>query len=279
MSADRDALLAEVASAYEGLEDPAAFPDAEALERYRAGLLERTSDQADFLAARLEGRARVVEAACGNGRLLIELARRGTLDEGVGFDIARSRIAFARRWAADLGLERLAFSDEDALRVELPPGRFGAAICITGSLAYFEPAQPGLAGAVLERLSSALVPGGVLVLELYPHPRERALLQAAGGEARLWRELPDDDPWRFYLSHFALDTETAVLTHAKTFVHRTTGEVDEGRRERILLYTEQSIAQALAAAGLDAVELFEGWTARPYSGGDVLVATARRSAG
>src|SRR3954470_20013556 len=121
--ANRDALLAEVASAYEGLEDPAAFPDADALERYRAGLLERTAEQADFIAGRLDGPARVVEAACGNGRLLIELARRGALGEGVGFDIARSRIAFARRWASDLGLGSIAFSDEDALRVELAPGR------------------------------------------------------------------------------------------------------------------------------------------------------------
>jgi SAM-dependent methyltransferase len=275
VSDDRDCLLAEVAAAYRGLEDPAGFPDRNALERYRSGLLARTGEQAAFLLDRLERPLRVVEAACGNGRLLVELARRGALAEGHGFDIAASRIAFARQWADDLGLSGLSFDVQDAVSVALPVGRFDAAACITGSLAYFDPAEAGLAGAVLSRLRAALATDGLLVLELYPHPRERAVLEAGGGEARLWRELPDDDPWRFYLSHFAFDARTDVLTHAKTFVHRTRGEIDEGRRERILLYTAGSLRHALSRAGFVGVELFEGWTAAPYAGGDVLVATAR----
>jgi SAM-dependent methyltransferase len=269
--------LADVVRAYEGLEDPSAFPDDAALERYREGLLERSAEQVAFLLQRLDAPARVLEAACGNGRLLVALAQRGALDEGVGFDVAASRIAFARAWADDLGLDELTLTAEDARTIELAEGHYDAAVCITGSLAYFEPAQPGLAAEVLRRLRAALRAGGLLVLELYPHPRERALVEAAGGELRSWRELPADDPWRYYLSHLRFDAGTGVLDHAKTFVHRTTGEIDDGRRERILLYTPQSLAAAVAAAGFEDTQLYEGWTAEPYAGGDILVAVARPS--
>jgi SAM-dependent methyltransferase len=269
--------LADVVRAYEGLEDPSAFPDRAALERYREGLLERSADQVAFLLDRLDAPARVLEAACGNGRLLVALAQRDALAEGLGFDVAASRVEFGRRWAEDLGLAGVTLTAQDARAIELAPAHYDAAVCITGSLAYFEPAQPGLAVDVLERLRHALRPGGLLVLELYPHPRERALVDAAGGELRLWRELPADDPWRYYLSHLRFDAATGVLDHAKTFIHRTTGEVDAGRRERILLYTPATLTGALEAAGFADAELHEGWTAAPYAGGDLLVAVARPS--
>ena len=149
---------------------------------------------------------------------------------------------------------------------------YSAVICITGAFAYFEPVDPGSGLRLARLLQDALEPGGLLVLELYPHPRERVLLAATGGEARTWRELGPDDPWRFYLSDLRLEGD--VLAHEKTFVHRTTGEVDSGRRERLLLYTPESITALLEEAGFRDLELLEGWTRSRYAGGDELVVTA-----
>lgn len=262
-----DATLAAVAAAYEGLEAPESFPDRETLERYRESLLANSAAQADLLGA---AGPRVLEIGCGNGRLLIELARRGVAERALGVDVSASRIAFAAEWARELGMDGLEFRAQDALALDLEPGSFDAAICITGALGYFGAADPRLDGRLLDLMREAVRPGGLIVLELYPHPRERRLLEAAGGEINLWKELAADDPWRFYLSGMKL--AGGVLRHEKTFVHRHDGRIDEGRVESLYLYTPEEVTELL---GGDA-DLRDGWGDAPYAGGDVLVAIAHR---
>ena len=268
----------ELAAAYEGLEDPGSFVDRRALEAYRQSLLDRTKAQADFLTSRLGAQARVLEVGCGNGRLLVELARRERLVDGLGLDLAKSRIAFARAWAGEEGLEQLRFEAADVLESSPEAESFTAAVCITGMFAYFDALEPGSAARVAGRLREALEPAGTLWLELYPHPEHRRLLEAVGGQLRIWTELSHEDPWRFYLSLLEMDRAGEVLTHTKTFVHRTTGEIDEGRMERLFLYTPDSIGVVLRDAGFTEVQLYEGWSADRYCGGEVMVVQARRPA-
>ena len=264
--------IEELADAYEGLES--AFPDDDARERYRTAMLARSAPQADFLVPRMREGERVLEVGCGNGRLLIELAQRGRIESALGLDLAASRIAFASEWAADAGVAvQLDFDTADALVHPLDEAPYSTALCVTGAFGYFEPALPGSAEQLASRLHAALAPGGLLCLELYPHPRERALVEAAGGSLRTWKELDEDDPWRFYLSDFRLDG--ATLTHAKTFVHRHTGEIDSGRREALHLYSPDEVTGLLQSAGFGTVELFEGWGDQAYAGGPVMVVTAR----
>ncbi|MDO9408794.1 bifunctional 2-polyprenyl-6-hydroxyphenol methylase/3-demethylubiquinol 3-O-methyltransferase UbiG [Patulibacter sp.] len=266
-----------IAAAYEGLETT--FADDGALDAYRRSALERHVAQGDVVAALLPPDATVLEIGTGNGRLLIDLARRGLLASALGVDLARSRIAFAEQWATDDGAAGLRFAAGDALTMDLGgAGEWDAAIVITGALAYFDAVAPGSARALLDRLRDGLKPGGRLVLELYPHPSWRQLLDdAEDGRARLWSELPDGDPWRFYLSDLHLDGETGVLTHRKTFVHRTTGEIDEGRREALRLYATDDLVALLHDAGFGEVETFAGWDGAPYDDGELLVVTAVRA--
>jgi SAM-dependent methyltransferase len=193
---------AELTAAYEGLE--ANFADEAARDAYRATMLARSAEQADLLLPALE-MGTVLEIGCGNGRLLIELARRQALRTGIGVDAARSRIEFARRWSEDLWLASLRFEVADALEMTLAPAGYDAILCITGAFAYFEPLAAGTALVLARRWAQALRPGGLLVLELYPHPELVRVLAAAGGSVRLWRELDPDDPWRFYLSDLQVD--------------------------------------------------------------------------
>jgi SAM-dependent methyltransferase len=260
----------ELADAYEGLEG--SFGDDAELESYRASMLERSAVQADFLASRLPSGAHVLEVGCGNGRLLIELARRGAIAKGFGIDLAVSRIAFAQEWARDEGMGHLSFEAADVFERGLSPEGYSAALCITGAFAYFEPIVAGSGLRFARLLHDALVPRGMLVLELYPHPRERALLDATGGEAATWKELDPEDPWRFYLSRYELRGD--VLTHEKTFIHRTSGEVDQGRREKLYLYSRDDLEALLVEAAFREIRFFEGWTDEQYAGGDVLVVTA-----
>jgi SAM-dependent methyltransferase len=267
--------FADLASAYEGVESTESFADAQALERYRASLLERSREPADFLLARLPSPAAVLEVACGNGRLLIEMARRGGLSEGSGNDLARSRIDFARRWASEAGVAGLRFEAGDVFELDLGSGVYDLACCMTGAFGYFDAFRPGSDAALVERMGAALKPGGLICLELYPHADERRLAEAGGGHVRIWRELDEDDPWRFYLSRLDFDPESSVLTHEKTFIHRASGEVDEGRRERLRLYADGEVEALLERCGFGDVESFEGFTDVPYAGGPFEVVLAR----
>jgi SAM-dependent methyltransferase len=264
----------EIARAYEGLEER--FADRAELEAYRAAMLDRSAAQAALIDARLPATGPLLEIGAGNGRLLVALAALGHGD-ALGIELSRSRTAFARAWAEELGLAGVRVETGDALQAELPPGRFAAALCITGALGYFAPATPDGDRRLLEQLRDALAPGGLLVLELYPHAEDRRILAAAGGALRRWSELPEPDPWRFYLSDLELDGDSAVLTHRKTFIARDGGAIDAGRVERLRLFDPDSLRALLAAVGgFSAPELLADWDGGPYDGGDVLVALARR---
>jgi SAM-dependent methyltransferase len=217
----------------------------------------------------------VLEIGCGNGRLLVSLARAGHLTSGHGIDLADSRVRFAREWADDLGLGDVRFEVGDALEMPIQPVTYDTVVCITGALGYFEPLAQGSAAALLSRWAAELRAGGLLVLELYPHPELRPVLDASGGSVRLWRELEPPDPWRFYLSDLRLID--GVLVHEKTFIHRTTGLVDSGRSERLKLYSQIEIEELLERAGFGEIRCFEGWSRQAYAGGETLVVTARRS--
>ena len=87
----------------------------------------------------------MLEVGGGNGRLLIDLARRGRCGPGRGIDLAESRIAFALEWAADEGLGDVRFEAADALTYDWGDGTWDAALCVTSAFAYFEPLGYGLA--------------------------------------------------------------------------------------------------------------------------------------
>ncbi len=260
-------------SAYEGVESPAGFDGPDDVAAYRRAALEKSAAEVRFVTDRLTQRGTAVEVACGNGRLLIALAEAGAIERGLGIDIATSRIAFARGWAGEAGLRSLEFAAGDALDHELGQGH-ALALCVTGAFGYFNAYVPGSGERLLARLRDALAPGGLLVLELYQHPLERELIAIAGGRLRLWHELPPGDPWRFYLSDITVEGD--LMTHHKTFVHRSDGTIDDAREERITLYTPAQVGPMLAAAGYVDVALHDGWGDAPYDGGKFLVVTARR---
>jgi SAM-dependent methyltransferase len=267
----------DILTAYDGVEELSSFSSQE-LAEYRAGLLERTADQTTFIARQLPAGAAALEVGSGNGRLLIDLARQGAIAGGVGLEVSASRVAFAQRWAASSELHTVRFLCADALTHRYE--RADAALCITGAFAYFDAVQDAGGSVLLGKLRAALPPEGMLVLELYPHPAWRRLLQDTDdGTLRVWHELPAEDPWRFYLSDLHLDRDSQILTHRKTFIHRTSGEVDDTRCEHIRLYDGPSVRTALVDAGFGDVELFGDWTGKPHEATDELLIAVARAQG
>jgi SAM-dependent methyltransferase len=111
----------------------------------------------------LAGPMRVLEPACGSGRLLVSLAARGHVVHG--FDLNRHQVAFARKRLKAKGLKVRVWRD----RLEdftLPKGaRYDVAHCFVSTFKYVDTE----AGAVrsLRRMATALRPGGLLLLGLH----------------------------------------------------------------------------------------------------------------
>jgi SAM-dependent methyltransferase len=109
--------------------------------------------------AHVEGPVRrVLEPACGTGRLLLALAERGY--DVAGYDRSPEMVAYAgKRLAAHEGL---------AWRGEMttfrPPGEFDAAINLVNSIGYLLEDAEVLAH--LDRVAASVRPGGIYLIQL-----------------------------------------------------------------------------------------------------------------
>lgn len=101
---------------------------------------------------------RVLEPACGSGRLVIELARRGWSVSG--FDLNANMLDYARARLARRELRaQLSLGDMSAFRVR---GAFGLAHCLVSTFKYLLTERA--AEDHLHCVARALAPGGVYVL-------------------------------------------------------------------------------------------------------------------
>ena len=268
---------------YAGVEALEGFGDAAALEDYRAALLAKSWHQVD-LVQRTAGTAPldVVEMASGNGRLLVALHARGLLRTGVGLERATSRVVFARRWAADLGLDGTISTLEADVLADLadvlPSASADLVSCITGAFGYFRPIDPAAPATLLATMARVVRPGGHVLLEIYLPGETKAKLLAAGqGHVRTWEELPAWDRFRYYLSDLEIVDEGRTLRHQKIFVGRD-GTVDAGRVEELALHSLAEVKDLLQAAGLEVVLADGGWSGEPWveGGSATMVILARR---
>jgi SAM-dependent methyltransferase len=125
-----------------------------------------TKLEADFIEAvalRLSGRRcrRVLEPACGTGRLVVELARRG--HDVTGFDLSDASLRFARRRLA--AARRRARLSRAALQRFSFPRRFDLAHCLVSTFKYL--LDEASARHHLRCVARALDKGGFYLLGIH----------------------------------------------------------------------------------------------------------------
>ncbi len=124
-----------------------------------------TAREAEFLEGVMErygtGGRRVLEPACGSGRLVGAMAARGY--HVTGFDLNAAALRFARRRLRDAGL-RARFGKASMAGFDFGC-RFDAAHCLVSTFKYLLDAKS--ARRNLECVAAALKPGGAYVLGLH----------------------------------------------------------------------------------------------------------------
>jgi len=243
-----------------------------ALELWRKAVPpEVTTAEADWLerSLALRGRRRgaaVLDVPCGNGRLALELARRGHRLTGV--DLAADYVAEARAASKAEGLA-VDWHHGDMRRLGrllgAPRGRFDAAFCFGNSLGYLD--RPGTV-AFLKVLGTALRPGARLAIDTLM-AAESLLPQL---DERFWLPVRD----MLLLVENDYDVGDSRLDIAYTFVH---GAHRETRQACHWIFTVGEIGDMLARAGFTPLELSADLHGSPYAlGDDRLLIVAEKTA-
>ncbi len=212
-------------------------------------LEERNAQQCDFLerTLNLEPGARVLDLCCGQGRISVELARRGY--QVTGLDLSEYLLGLARERAQAAGVE-VEWVRRDMR--DLPwREEFDAIVSVFTSFGYLETDEED--GKVLVAAGRALKPGGGLVLCL--HNREQTALFF---QPKCWTE---------HEGHLVLDESTWDERAGRIRMTRTIVAPDGARRQTgfvLRFYAPSELARMLARAGLDWTETYGDYDASSY---------------
>ncbi len=203
---------------------------------------ENTMQDVDLLieAAGIDEQSRILDLCCGQGRHCLELARRG-FKNVMGVDRSRYLIRLARRRAVERGLP-VTFQEGDARRFRLGPDPFDCVAIMGNSFGYFELERDDR--AVVERVRKALVPGGVLALDLVDG---EWLIEHF--EPRSWEWVDQD---HFVCRERSLSRDRQRVVCRELVAHAERGVIaDQFYAER--LFSREAITRMLTDAGFELV--------------------------
>ena len=184
------------------------------------GLFEWILPLIEGIDSRLKQGIDVLDAGCGRGHALIELARRYPASRFTGYDLCEDAIAHARTTVCDEGLTNVAFEVRD-LTGYTEPGQFDF---ITSFDAVHDQKDPR---ELIEGLRASLRPGGVY------------LMQDIGGSARLENNL---------------DFPMASLLYAASCAHCTPISIGQGGAGLGTMWGWETAEAMLREAGFASVE-------------------------
>jgi SAM-dependent methyltransferase len=197
---------------------------------------ERTEREIAFILDKLglEAGSRILDLACGRGRIAVELARRGF--RVTGLDLSARSLDLAARAAAEAGVD-LTLVRRD-MRELADEEAFEAILNVWTSFGYFDREEDD--ERVLANVARALVPGGLFLIDTI-----NPMVLAARFVPEQRRELEDGNVVIEYRSY---DHLNGRFEGVWTFVHPDGSQVELRSSHRS--YTAAELARLLRNAGL-----------------------------
>lgn len=190
--------------------------------------------------AGLETNDQILDLCCGQGRHVLELARRG-FRQVTGVDRSRYLIRLARGRARKEGLQA-ALREGDARTVRLRPSTFHCVMIMGNSFGYFDREEDD--AAVLETAKKALVSRGTLVMDVADGEWMREHF-----ERRSWEWVDEN---HFVCRERSLAQDGRRLISREVVVHAERGVLaDQFYSER--LYTRRELQTLLESVGFSQI--------------------------
>lgn len=197
-----------------------------------------TEQEIDLLvrSAGLEPNDRILDLCCGQGRHVLELARRG-FKNVTGIDRSRYLVRLARKRARQRGLG-VSFHEGDARKFRASDSSFHCISILGNSFGYFDREEDDI--AVLGAVKRALASGGTLVMDLTDGDWMRGHF-----ETRSWEWI---DQNHFVCRERGLAGDGERLISREVVVHAERGVIaDQFYAER--LYSRERIQALLERVG------------------------------
>ena len=201
---------------------------------------EITATEIDAFLAMLDAgpESRILDLCCGQGRHVLELARRG-FTKLTGVDRSHYLIARAKRVFRQLGFSAV-LREGDARKLRFPDDSFDIVYVAGNSFGYFETIDDDI--AVLREIRRLLVPGGQLLIDFTDGDYLRQNF-----EARSWEWI---DKHYFVCRERSLSKTRDRLISREVITHTSKGVVaDQFYAER--LYNEAELRDLIASAGFE----------------------------
>jgi len=206
--------------------------------------------------AGLEVSDRILDLCCGQGRHSLELARRG-FQHVTGVDRSRYLIRLARKRARSLGLT-VSFHEGDARKFRLSEGPFHCVAIMGNSFGYFDQEEDDI--SVLEAVRRALIPGGILAMDLVDGVWMREHF-----EPRSWEWI---DQAHFVCRERSLGSDGGRLVSREVVVNAELGVIaDQFYAER--LYGRERVEDLLNRVGFESVQFHQDLLAESDRGQDL----------
>jgi ubiquinone/menaquinone biosynthesis C-methylase UbiE len=190
---------------------------------------------------------KILDLGCGPGLYANRLSRLGHSVTGIDFSPASLR--YARQQAEKAGL-RCSYIESDLRSLEYGAD-YDFVMLIFGEFNVFKPADAGL---ILEKITRALKPGGMLLLE----PQDFGAVQRAYQLAPIWRTsrqgLFSEKP-HLYLQENFWDDRTRTVTSRYWVVDAETAAVDR-YAQTTQAYTDGELEALLHAHGFSQVAFY-----------------------
>jgi len=182
-----------------------------------------------------------LDLCCGQGRHVLELARRGYTDLS-GVDRSHYLISRGKRLAKERGHD-VTFREGDARKLRFPDDRFGLVYLAGNSFGYFESAEDDV--AVLNEIRRILAPRGQLLIDFTDGDFVRTNF-----EARSWEWIDKD---YFVCRERALSRDESRLISREVITHTKKGVIaDQFYAER--LYNAGQLRAQLQDNGFDVLD-------------------------
>lgn len=207
---------------------------------------EAESQLIESIAAR-DGRGSdtVLDLGCGTGRHAVILASRGKSVMGV--DLSPEMVAIARRRAADADVTSVDFHIGD-VRTFRSTARFDVVLMMFAVLGY--QTEDADVEATLETAAAHLLPGGVLIFDVWNGPG----VEAIGPTSRI-KSVPSGNGMLRRAARGALDGDHHICTVDYTLEWMVGDEVlrREHERHRMRYFFKEELAQIATRVGLSIV--------------------------